>query len=77
MERSLEGALRDLTQGIPGGNDAHPTGTGELDNGFRYAIRENGRPENRAELRLVVLAGSVDEDEERDLQEKLRGLGYL
>lgn len=33
MERNLEGALRDLTQGIPGGNDAHPTGTGELDNG--------------------------------------------
>lgn len=36
---------------------------GQLDNGLRYIIRRNGRPENRAELRLVVNAGSVLEDE--------------
>ena len=36
---------------------------GELDNGLKYYIRQNRRPENRAELRLVVNAGSVLEDE--------------
>jgi zinc protease len=36
---------------------------GELPNGLRYYIRENARPEQRAELRLVVKAGSVLEDE--------------
>ena len=35
---------------------------GTLENGLRYYIRENGRPENRAELRLAVNAGSVLED---------------
>jgi zinc protease len=35
---------------------------GRLDNGLRYFIRTNGRPEQRAELRLVVNAGSVLED---------------
>jgi len=32
---------------------------GTLPNGLRYYIRQNTRPENRAELRLVVNAGSV------------------
>ncbi len=36
---------------------------GELDNGIKYLIRQNRRPENRAELRLVVNAGSVLEDD--------------
>jgi zinc protease len=41
-----------------------PTVTvGRFDNGLRYYIRENNRPENRAELRLVVNAGSVLEDD--------------
>jgi hypothetical protein len=35
---------------------------GRLPNGLRYYIRENRRPENRAELRLVVNAGSILED---------------
>jgi zinc protease len=34
---------------------------GRLPNGVRYLIRRNGRPEKRAELRLVVDAGSVQE----------------
>ena len=34
-------------------------------NGLRYYIRENKRPENRAELRLVVNAGSVLEDQDQ------------
>jgi len=38
---------------------------GELQNGLRYYIRENGQPENRAELRLVVNVGSVQEDEDQ------------
>ena len=39
--------------------------TGVLDNGFRYVIRNNVKPENRAELRLVVNAGSVLEDSDQ------------
>jgi len=38
---------------------------GQFANGLRYYIRENRRPENRAELRLVVNAGSVQEDEDQ------------
>jgi len=38
---------------------------GELQNGLRYYVRENGQPENRAELRLVVNVGSVQEDEDQ------------
>lgn len=38
---------------------------GTLDNGLTYYIRTNQRPENRAELRLVVNAGSVLEDEDQ------------
>ncbi len=39
--------------------------TGKLDNGLAYYIRRNKRPENRAELRLVVNAGSVLEDDDQ------------
>ena len=39
--------------------------TGELANGLTYFIQENGEPENRAELRLVVNAGSILEDEDQ------------
>ncbi len=39
--------------------------TGKLSNGLRYLIRENKRPENRAELRLVVNAGSILEDRDQ------------
>ena len=35
---------------------------GTLPNGLRYYIRKNAKPEKRAELRLVVNAGSVLED---------------
>ncbi len=44
---------------------------GKLENGLRYYIRKNSRPENRAELRLVVNAGSVLEDEDQ------RGLAHF
>ena len=38
---------------------------GKLPNGLRYYIRANKQPQNRAELRLVVNAGSVLEDEDQ------------
>jgi zinc protease len=38
---------------------------GQFANALRYYIRENKRPENRAELRLVVNAGSVLEDQDQ------------
>ena len=37
--------------------------TGVLPNGLRYYVRANNTPEHRAELRLVVTAGSVLEDD--------------
>jgi zinc protease len=39
--------------------------TGTLPNGITYYIRENDKPQNRAELRLVVNAGSVLEDKDQ------------
>ncbi len=44
---------------------------GSLENGMQYYIKKNAKPENRAELRLVVKAGSVDEDEDQ------RGLAHF
>jgi len=38
---------------------------GALPNGIRYYVRANARPEHRAELRLVVNAGSVLEDDDQ------------
>lgn len=38
---------------------------GRLDNGLSYFIKENKKPENRIELRLVVNAGSVQEDDDQ------------
>ncbi len=39
--------------------------TGKLSNGLRYYIRKNTEPRNRAELRLVVNAGSVLESDKQ------------
>jgi zinc protease len=44
---------------------------GSLPNGLRYYIRENRQPQGRAEIRLVVNAGSVLEDEDQ------RGLAHF
>ena len=44
---------------------------GYLPNGLRYYVRANGRPYQRAELRLVVSVGSVLEDEDQ------RGLAHF
>src|SRR4030042_3579537 len=42
-----------------------------LENGLIYYIRQNNRPEKRAELRLVVNAGSILESEQQ------RGLAHF
>lgn len=39
--------------------------SGVLPNGLRYFVRTNGRPERRAELRLVVNAGSILENDDQ------------
>lgn len=44
---------------------------GYLPNGLRYYVRANGRPYQRAELRLVVKVGSVVEDQDQ------RGLAHF
>lgn len=38
---------------------------GKLKNGLTYYIRENGKPSNRVEMRLVVNAGSLQEDDDQ------------
>nr|HPM03918.1 insulinase family protein [Candidatus Cloacimonadota bacterium] len=38
---------------------------GKLSNGLTYYLRQNSIPENKAELRLVVNAGSVLEDDDQ------------
>lgn len=38
---------------------------GQLDNGLKYYIRQNHKPEKRVEFRLVVNAGSVLEDDDQ------------
>src|SRR5438874_1771016 len=44
---------------------------GKLANGLTWYIQKNGKPEHRLELRLVIKAGSVLEDEDQ------RGLAHF
>lgn len=39
--------------------------TGKLDNGLTYYIKKNARPEKKVDLRLVVNAGSILEDDDQ------------
>lgn len=39
--------------------------TGKLDNGLTYFIKENTKPSDKAQLRLVVKAGSLQEEEDQ------------
>jgi len=51
--------------------------TGTLENGLTYYIRANNRPENRAELRLVVNAGSIlEEDDQRGLAHVVEHMAF-
>ncbi len=45
--------------------------TGQLDNGLKYFIQNNGHPDNRIELRLIVNTGSIQEEEDQ------RGLAHF
>ena len=38
---------------------------GTLDNGLKYYIKKNTKPENRVELRLALNAGAMQEDEDQ------------
>ena len=44
---------------------------GKLQNGLTYYIRQNKKPEQKVELRLVVNSGSIMEDEDQ------QGLAHL
>ena len=59
---------QDLNAPLP--VDAHVV-RGQLPNGLHYIIRRNMKPEKRAELRLVVNAGSILEDDSQ------RGLAHF
>jgi len=58
---SAQAALN-LTDTVPVGPQVK---VGKLDNGLTYYIQKNSRPEKRLELRLVVKAGSILEDEDQ------------
>ena len=60
----------DTTRSAPLPRDPKVT-VGTLPNGIRYYIRQNAKPEKRAELRLVVNVGSVLEDDDQ------RGLAHF
>jgi zinc protease len=61
-------AAVDLNARVPVGPQVK---VGKLANGLTYYIQRNGKPEHRVELRLVVKAGSVLEDEDQ------RGLAHM
>ena len=56
------GAQTDLQQPIPIDPAVR---IGKLDNGLTYYIRHNSLPTNRVEMRLVVNAGSILEDDDQ------------
>ena len=59
---------------LPGDTAVH---TGKLANGLRYWIRHNSYPEHRLELRLVVRAGSILEDnDQRGLAHFIEHMGF-
>ena len=50
---------------------------GKLDNGLTYYIRRHGKPEGRAELRLVIDAGSVlEKDDEQGLAHFIEHMAF-
>lgn len=55
MQAQLDVGALPLKSKLP--QDSKVT-VGKLDNGLTYYIRENSKPENRAELQIVILAGS-------------------
>src|SRR5688500_8997612 len=62
IAQEAAGGLPAMTQELPVDPKVR---IGTLPNGLRYYIRQNEKPEKRAELRLVVNAGSVLEDDDQ------------
>ena len=58
----VAGAALQLDTPIPVGPQVK---VGKLPNGLTYYIQKNARPERRLELRLVVKAGSIQEDDDQ------------
>jgi zinc protease len=61
-QEDLEESGYELNQYMP--QDSMVT-VGKLENGLTFYIRENKKPEKRAELRLIVNAGSILEDDDQ------------
>lgn len=61
-ENTIETEQYPLEETLPVGPDVEK---GQFDNGITYYIRKNHKPENRAELRLVVNAGSILENDKQ------------
>ncbi|WP_105982217.1 M16 family metallopeptidase [Nonlabens agnitus] len=64
-----------MTPAMPGMNQKIPMDPsvrmGVLDNGLTYYVQNNGKPEDKVELRLAVNAGSILEDDDQ------RGLAHF
>jgi zinc protease len=55
----------------------HSMATGKLPNGLTYYIRNNHRPANKVELRLVVKAGSIlEEDDQQGLAHFMEHMNF-
>ncbi|WP_194852595.1 M16 family metallopeptidase [Nonlabens antarcticus] len=70
MENSKsEMAMEESMNAMPGMDEMIPMDPsvrmGVLDNGLTYYVKNNGKPEDKVELRLAVNAGSVLEDEDQ------------
>jgi zinc protease len=66
------GAVKEQASGMDEVLPLNPSvRTGVLDNGMRYYIQQNSKPEKRVELRLAVNAGAMQEDDDQ------RGLAHF
>lgn len=62
-ENKLDIDLNDLTAPIPVDKTIRK---GTLPNGLTYYIKKNSKPEKRMELRLVIKAGAINEDDDQN-----------
>jgi len=62
QENQLQGAIDIDTQELPVDPNVK---IGKLSNGLTYYIRNNGKPEDKVELRLAVNVGSIVEDDDQ------------
>src|SRR5690606_9306989 len=62
LPASIWAQVADLNQKVPNDPDVK---IGTLENGLTYYIRHNAKPEKKVDLRLVLNAGSILEDEKQ------------